>query len=535
MASPAALFSTHFVARLMRPDAEDAFPGQMMSQQELLGHALHHQAQISTIAQLEALRTPPREAERIFPALLEAEAEKFQCPVSVGVPGIAPSHPSRQIVKTLRRIDIMVAPDDAESEAAALEWAVAHRALSRGGIGFVSRPIDAKAFVWLDTLESLWAKGQQTPKTVWRCLERLSRVAQRSFMDVELAVLSHASSLTSFSEFPIGLMTLPYDTAPLCCRIPIAYRPLVPLTRTVQFELSPVSTTYLQGQLKVLVAECIPTDDIVGRISRRGWATAGRRVSEVANLTLHVREISSAAELRSALREDTYDLLVISAHGFVDRNQHRTGFLCGHERVVEEELGPLPPMVCFSACQVSPRGRGTTNITDLMFRQGAIVILGTLVPIDVRRNTVLMTRFFANIAEALQGKMPKNSFEAVWQFTMSSNAFNDILSSNTALAHWASERQEGQSVIEEFMLHRSRGRLRPGHIYQDTEAVLRDIAKDRGILNRFHAWMQSQGYIPESLFYAVLGWPERIVFYDAQYEKVFNQQNTSSGFDGSSA
>ena len=328
-------------------------------------------------------------------------------------------------------------------------------------------------------------------------------------------------------------MTLPYDTAPLCCHIPIAYRPLVPLTRTVQFELAPVSTTYLQGHLKVLVAECIPTDDIAGRISRRGWATAGRRVSEVANLTLHVQDISSAAELRSTLREDTYDLLVISAPGFVDSNQHRTGF--GHERVVEEELGPLPSIVCFSACQVSPRGRGTTNITDLMFRQGASVILGTLVPIDVRRNTILMTRFFANIAEALQGKMSKNTFETVWQFTMSSNAVNDILISNTSLARWALDQQGGQSVIEEFMLHRSRGRLRPGYIYQDTEAVLRDITKDRGMLNRFDAWVQSQGYIPESLFYAVLGWPERIVFYDAQYDKVFNQQVMSSGIDGSSA
>ena len=69
------------------------------------------------------------------------------------------------------------------------------------------------------------------------------------------------------------------------------------------------------------------------------------------------------------------------------------------------------------------------------------------------------------------------------------------------------------------MLDRSRGRLRLNHIYQDTEAVLRDIAKDRGILDRFNAWMRSQGYLPESLFYVVLGYPERIVFYDATIEK----------------
>jgi hypothetical protein len=44
-----------------------------------------------------------------------------------------------------------------------------------------------------------------------------------------------------------------------------------------------------------------------------------------------------------------------------------------------------------------------------MYRQGTLVVLGTLVPIDVRRNAVLMARFFANITEAQQGKMPENT------------------------------------------------------------------------------------------------------------------------------
>jgi hypothetical protein len=155
-----------------------------------------------------------------------------------------------------------------------------------------------------------------------------------------------------------------------------------------------------------------------------------------------------------------------------------------------------------------------------MFRQGAIVIIGTMVPVDVRRNAVLMARLFANVAEALQGRMPLNTLEAVWQFTRTSNAFNDILTGNASLGEWAAEVKDGRSVIEEFMLDRSRGRLRPGHIYRDTEAILRDIAKDHGILNRFNSWISSQGYLPESLFYVVLGWPDRVVFHDPEVEKI---------------
>lgn len=342
----------------------------------------------------------------------------------------------------------------------------------------------------------------------------------RFFSKVELTALSHASSLTSFSKFPIGLMTLPYDSSPLCCRVPIAYRPLVPLTRALTFELSPIPIRYLKNQLRVLVAECIPADDMIGRLSRVGWAVASRSLSDIPNVTFRVQPFDSVAALRSALQERDYDILVISAHGVVDARRHRTGFLCGKEVVVEEELGPLPNVVCFSACQVSPRGRGTTNITDLMFRQGATVIIGTLVPIDVRRNATLMARFFANIAEALKGRMPQTTLAEVWQFTQASNAFNDILRGNASLQKWAVEIEDRKSVTEEFMLHRSRGRLRPSHMYRDTEAVLRDIAKDRGILDRFNAWINSQGYLPQSLFYVVLGWPDRVIFHDPEIEKL---------------
>lgn len=401
-----------------------------------------------------------------------------------------------------------------------MEFVVAHRALSRGGIGFVSRPIEDEAFRLLDAIELMWAQGRPRPRAVWRYLELITQVMSRSFSKVELTALSHASSLTSFSKFPIGLMTLPYDSSPLCCRVPIASRPLVPLTRALTFELSPIPIRYLKNQLRVLVAECIPADDMIGRLSRVGWAVASRSLSDIPNVTFRVQPFDSVAALRSALQERDYDILVISAHGIVDARRHRTGFLCGKEVVVEEELGPLPNVVCFSACQVSPRGRGTTNITDLMFRQGATVIIGTLVPIDVRRNATLMARFFANIAEALKGRMPQTTLAEVWQFTQASNAFNDILRGNASLQKWAVEIEDGKSVTEEFMLHRSRGRLRPSHMYRDTEAVLRDIAKDRGILDRFNAWINSQGYLPESLFYVVLGWPDRVIFHDPEIEKL---------------
>ena len=186
-----------------------------------------------------------------------------------------------------------------------------------------------------------------------------------------------------------------------------------------------------------------------------------------------------------------------------------------------EELGHLPPIVFLSACQVSPRGHGTVNITDLMFRHGALVVIGTLVPIDVRHNAILMARFFANIAETMKGTEQRfRTLQQIWHFALTYNAFNDVLSSNDPIRAWATEKKDGLSVLQEFMTTKSAGRLRPESIYQDTVAILENIARERGIHKRFRAWIDSQGYIPESVFYVMMGWPERFIFNDPLIAKL---------------
>lgn len=67
--------------------------------------------------------------------------------------------------------------------------------------------------------------------------------------------------------------------------------------------------------------------------------------------------------------------------------------------------------------------------------------------------------------------------------------------------------------LVDFMEERSVGRLLPGHTYERTEAVLLEIARDHG--HSTEQWLQqylsSTGYVPESLFYVLLGRPEQII------------------------
>jgi hypothetical protein len=61
---------------------------------------------------------------------------------------------------------------------------------------------------------------------------------------------------------------------------------------------------------------------------------------------------------------------------------------------------------------VSPRGLGTVNVTDLLFRYGAYAILATLVPIDVRRNATLMVELFTRknlVPDAQNGAVPNDA------------------------------------------------------------------------------------------------------------------------------
>jgi hypothetical protein len=283
-------------------------------------------------------------------------------------------------------------------------------------------------------------------------------------------------------------------------------------------ELLPAPTIHWRSKLKILVVEAIPEADRIGPASRAGWSIAREQLAEAPNAICDFVEVRSIADIRRALDQTAYNVLVLSAHGVKRGNQ--TGLEVGDSIMLGSEIDRLPPLVCLSACQVSPRGGGTVNVTDLMLRHGAIAILGTLIPVDVVRNSLLMVRFFLYIAEALNGNRPANNrINTSWHWVQASNAINDIVDGNAAFRRWAHNRNSGTSVIHEFMNNRSRGRLSLANIYKDSEELLKEIGRDLGDEKIVKAWL-SHGYIPESLFYVMLGQPERLVLYDEEFARM---------------
>jgi len=503
------------------PTAELA--AQDTSVSDALAQALHGQTLLAAVARLEQEGASPDEAERRVPQTYGEEAARLRVPVALGLPGTAPAYARNAYDSELRRragIQPAVSPDDTWSvtlperpdhmvERAAVEFAVTHQAVASSGLGLILPTVPPDAFVILAELERHFGTTHSSA-AVRRLLTRLNKAAQPLWNTGLTAAIQRASRLTVFSDFPFGLLTMPGDSAPVCARLPVAYRPLQPLTRMVQSQVSAPPTVSLKHTIKVLVAECIPLSDPVGRISRKGWHLARKITApEAVTLTILQAEILTLEALQRSVAEHRPDILVVSAHGTMVGNM--AALVIGDAPHMHLGLDRVPPVIILSACHVAPRGSGAVAITDLLLREGALAVLGTQVPVEVTRNAILMGRFLVYLAEEIAHPGQFSTILDVWHHVQTSNVVNDIVDGSPSLKEWStSAALSGRPVIVEFMSRRATGRLRSSHVYEDTERVLGEIADEQGQGDRVRNWFRRPGYVPESLFYVFAGHPELI-------------------------
>ncbi|MGW8955608.1 CHAT domain-containing protein [Streptomyces sp. NPDC055709] len=486
--------------------------------------AVQGQILLAATARLESEGVSPEVAEQRFEATMAEEAARLRFPLTLALPGVAVAYSrtaySSELRPRLAPRDIeepttwsvrLHEGSDCEVERSAIEFAATHHALATSGLGSIMPAVPREAFVALAELEKHFV-GNENPAGVRTLFARLNEAAKPLWSRDVIELIKRASQLTVFSNFPLGLLTMPGDTSPLTARLPLTYRPLIPLTRTIQYEVDASSSVNLGGTVRVLIAECIPTSDPVGRLSRLGWEGA-MEVIEAAGDALKVDTVETLTvdALRHAVAEYRPDFLIISAHGAYKGNL--AGLVIGDDICLELGLSPrsVPAVVMLSACHVAPRGAGAVSVTDLLLREGVLAVLGTQVPVRVDRNAVLMGRFLVNVVEELNRPGRHATVLDVWHHVQTGNAVNDILGASASLQNWARSRSAGGiPVLMDFMMNTSAGRLRGPHIYADTEHVLGEMADDMGMGARVRNWFRRPGYVPESLFYLFVGRPERV-------------------------
>ena len=453
------------------------------------------------------------------------ERVQLRFPVTLALPGVAAAYSRKTFAASIRsRIEPLSSTDDQDTwspdmyhrrdsmvERSTIELLATHRAIAQTGMGLLLPSVPREAFIALAEIERHFT-GTPSGPVVSRLLARLNEAASSIWTDALVETVIGASTLTIFSNFPLGLLVYPGDSSPLSTRLPIAYHPLNPLSQAMQRELTYVPGVDLSEGFSVLVAECIPPTDPVGAISRAGWSAGKEFIQEGRYpITFDVVETLSISDLRAAIEEKSPAIIVISAHGVYRPKSNLAGLAVGTEICLGPELGDLPPVVILSACHVAPRGAGAVSITDLVLRQGALAVLGTQVPVDVGHNAILITRLFLYLAETLANREGYSTLLEAWHHVQRSNAINDVLYGNSQLRKWGlGSKTDGSWVLGDFMESRSAGKIRRGHVYSDTERLLGEMADEQGIGEKVRNWFRRPGYVPESLFYVFAGMPERV-------------------------
>lgn len=494
------------------------------SDQEAL-HLLKLRAWTNALSRLEERGFNLHEAEDHIEATLEVELRKLRVPLTLSTPGTAPRY--RRHVRQFSSRDADIPGGNASSLAEGavrptvavregdppevLSLMVAHNAAGDDSLGLViSDPVPDEAFIALAMLEQHWIQGVQ-PKKEERLRTRLDAAMKHFWTDSMVSAVRSSSYIDAFTNFPIGLLRMPGHTAPLAALVPIAYRPINPLTRAFQYEFTPDYGIDLSKGMRVLVIECIPESDPVGRASRDYWASSAEQLTDATrSVFVDLAEASSVKEFRDSVMAFQPDVLVISAHGIYDADSNMAGIRIGHESSVGFDLGPMPPMVILSACHSGPRGAGPVSVSDLLLRAGARAVLSTLVPVGVHHNSAFMMRFLVYMSEAIGGTEDHENVLEVWHRVQTNTVILDILYGNEKLAMWGGSTERGTSPLVEFMSGRSRGRIRSSHLYEDAEAVLLEIAAEHGKEEEVRGWLRDPGYAPESMMYTFVGDPSCI-------------------------
>ena len=365
---------------------------------------------------------------------------------------------------------------DLVAERAALEIAVTHRACATTGLGMVLDPVSANLFGEVAQLERHYRSGANKPAYVWKTLEKIGQEMGQRLTPLQRSELARASQITAFTNFPLGWTLLPGDTSPLMCRVPITYRPLLPLTRTLSSELHIPPIAYLGRSIRVLLAEVLPVGDPIRKASMEALRMIERDLQFDSTITIKVEETPDVDTLRKAIDSFGPAILLISSHGKHDLTRRTAGIEIGGKVCFGPELGQMPPAVILSTCHNAPRSTGAVNIAELLLRQGAMTVLGTQVPVNVYHNALLMVRFIVYIIESYRQNEPHRTLAEVWHRTAASNAINDILDGDKKLKKWAHTPVNGTTPIQEFMHPKTPSALRLGHIYRDSEARLLEIA-----------------------------------------------------------
>jgi hypothetical protein len=473
---------------------------------------------------LMKLSSIPDFQEEYFEAMYKKEYKSAFLNGMINVVVTMPGIPRQQI----KRMNL--SPQLPTIEKRVIRIMALHRAIAKKAL-IIELPIASeKLFQEYNELEINCASERGTNnKYVHRSLRNIGRILEKSIPKQQLWAISRAKTITVFSDFPLGVAIFENTDSSIQCYKEISYRPLTPLTRSLQIEMSKRGQVYLGARCKVAFAECIINDEancFIKKCSKSITKILKEFSRNSETFEFVYKETLTIEELKKFIRDNSdADILHISAHGFCNREQNMAGLMVGNEEWMADDIDvKVSPIVILSACHVSPRGNGTVNVADLFMRAGAKTVLGTFVPIYAHRNSLLIVRLYTYIMEAQKGSDQYKTLSEAWQGVVATNAINEIIASSDGLEEWfMGLNSKGKRRLIDFELERSVGKLHGPNIYSETICIIKEMLSEEGVDRRFASVLEQKDFFPESFFYQWIGFPENVFLYNEMFKNAIQK------------
>lgn len=402
-----------------------------------------------------------------------------------------------------------------------------HRAIAKEALLIELPVIEKELYEKLNELEVNCIQGTNN-KYVHKALRCIGKLLEGKFTQAQLWAINWAKHITIFSDFPIGLAIIGNSDTSLQCYKEISYRPLSPLTRCFQNEMVKHRQIFHGAKCKIAFAECVLNDERNQGIRACSDAivySLKRLSKENKKLQVSYGETLTISELKKFIADNMdADILHISGHGYYDRRSNMAGLMVGNEFWMADESDyRVPPVVVLSACHVSPRGSGTVNVADMLMRAGAEAVLGTFIPIDAKRNMVLINRLYTYIAEAQKGSMQYKTLSEAWSGVVATNAIHEMAETSKKFFDWIwGVNSKGTIRMMDFTMARSVGRLHGSSMYADTILIVKEMLHEEGLDGKFNDVLNQENYFPESFFYQWVGFPENIFLYNEVFAEAID-------------
>lgn len=402
-----------------------------------------------------------------------------------------------------------------------------HRAIAKEALLIELPMIEKELYEKLNELEVNCIQGTNN-KYVHKTLRDIGEILERKLTKAQLWAINWSKHITVFSDFPIGLAIIGKSDTSLQCYKEISYRPLSPLTRCFQNEMVKHKKIFLGVQCKIAFAECVLNDERNHGIRTCSDAivhSLKRLSKENKKLQVSYGETLTISDLKKFIADNMdADILHISGHGYYNRRSNMAGLMVGNEFwMADENDYKVPPVVVLSACHVSPRGSGTVNVADMFMRAGAEAVLGTFIPIDARRNMVLINRLYTYIAEAQKGSAQYKTLSEAWSGVVATNAIHEIAETSKKFFEWIwGINSKGKIRMMDFTMERSVGRLHGSTMYADTILIVKEMLHEEGMDGKFNDLLNQENYFPESFFYQWIGFPENIFLHNEVFDEIID-------------